>query len=323
MNFYIDFEATQFSEEIISIGCIAENGNTFKCLVVPSDLKKITPFISNLTGITREMVEEHGYSPEAAFAHLKMFVKENNGDAMPAYYCYGNQDKNFLRNTIKHMNNFEMIIFASSIRDMLVDYSETVKRHLATCGLSLKKLVALIRQVDEVEQNHDALDDAKMLKECFEGLTTLEKPIPTIRNVPANQCNSSFQQAQQQLIDEQGLLTPIKLMGRTYSKEEKDYIQNLRLHTWGQISHDMVPGDAKEDNYVVKLTHIKTGNVKYFSDLHVAAMFFNGYVLSSRSPKQDKALNSTMKEFARNPNNFAGYRCEIKNKPQEENTNEA
>ena len=312
MNFYIDFEATQFTEEIISIGCIAENGNTFNCLVIPSNLKKITPFITNLTGITPELVTEKGYSPEYAFTFLKEFVNMNNGDEMPVFYCYGNQDKNFLKNTIKNMHNFETIIFASAMRDMLVDYSLTVKNYLSNCGLSLKKLVALIRQVDEVEQNHDALDDAKMLKECFEGLTTLEKPIPAIRQTPANQCNSSFQQAQQQLIDEQGLLTPIKLMGRTYSKEEKDYIQNLRLHTWGQISHDMVPGDAKEDNYVVKLTHIKTGNVKYFSDLHVAAMFFNGYVLSSRSPKQDKALNSTMKEFARNPNNFAGYRCEIK-----------
>jgi inhibitor of KinA sporulation pathway (predicted exonuclease) len=312
MNFYIDFEATQFTEEIISIGCIAENGNTFNCLVVPSNLKKITPFITDLTGITQEMVQEDGYSPECAFAHLKMFVTENNGDEMPAFYCYGNQDKTFLKNTIKHMHNLEMILFASAVRDMLVDYSVTVKDYLSNCGLSLKKLVALIRQVDEVEQNHDALDDAKMLKECFEGLTTLEKPTPAIRKVPTNQCNPSFQQAQQQLINEQGLLTPIKLTGRTYSKEEKDYIQNLRLNIWGQIPHNMVPGDAKEDNYIVKLTHIKTGNVKYFSDLHVAAMFFNGYILSSRSPKQDKALNSTMKEFARNPNNFAGYRCEIK-----------
>ena len=123
MNFYIDFEATQFTEEIISIGCVAENGNTFNCLVVPSDLKKITPFITKLTGITREMVEEEGYSPEMAFCHLMTFVKENNGDELPVYYCYGNQDKTFLKNTINHMHNFNMMVFASSVRDMMVDYS--------------------------------------------------------------------------------------------------------------------------------------------------------------------------------------------------------
>lgn len=321
MNFYIDFEATQFSEEIISIGCIAENGNTFKCLVVPSDLKKITPFISNLTGITREMVEEHGYSPEAAFAHLKMFVKENNGDTMPTYYCYGNQDKNFLRNTIKHMNNFEMIIFASSIRDMLVDYSETVKRHLATCGLSLKKLVALIRHVDEVEQNHDALNDAMMLKECFDGLNTLSPEVVPVKQTNSN--NSKFVLAYEQMIAENGELTPIKVVGRTYTIAEKTYMRKLRLETWGQVKAEEITGDADETNYAVKLTHIRTGAVKYFSEMWVAAMFFNGYILKTRSPKQDKAINATMKEFARNPNNFCGYRCEIKNKSQEENTNEA
>jgi hypothetical protein len=29
MNFFIDFEATQFTQEIISIGCVAENGKSF------------------------------------------------------------------------------------------------------------------------------------------------------------------------------------------------------------------------------------------------------------------------------------------------------
>lgn len=29
MKYFIDFEATQFSQEIISIGCIREDGQTF------------------------------------------------------------------------------------------------------------------------------------------------------------------------------------------------------------------------------------------------------------------------------------------------------
>lgn len=312
MNFYIDFEATQFSQEIISIGCVAENDNTFNCLVCPHDLKNVTPFITELTGISRELLEDQGLSAEVAFYRLYEFVKENNGDDVPVYYCYGNSDKDFIRNTVKHMRNLNMIIFASSVQAMLVDYSNTVKNYLSTRGLSLKKLAALIRHADEVEQNHNALDDAIMLKECFEGLDTLEKSIPAITVKKPTECNNEFQKAYQQIIDKNGLLTPIKMQGVNLTQQDKVYLKKLRLEDWGQIPAEDVPGDATEENYGVKLTNIKKGFVKYFSTPIVAAMFFNGYVLNSRSPKETKVLNSTMKEMGRNPNNFCGYRCELR-----------
>ena len=315
MNFYIDFEATQFTEEIISIGCVAENGNTFNCLVVPSDIKKITKFITNLTGITREMVEENGYSPEMAFANLYQFVKDNNGDAAPTFYCYGNMDKVFIKNTIKNMHNLNMILFASSVQALMVDYSNTVKTYLFNRGLALKKLVALIRHVDEIEQKHDALDDALMLKECFEGLDSLDRsafmPTPAIKTVD-NSKNSEFNQAFQQMVNEQGMLEPVKLQGVDLSVADKNYLKKLRMEVWGQIPAEEVPGDATEENYMVKMTHIKKGHVKYFSTPTVAAMFLNAYILSSRSCKETKALNNTMKEMGRNPNNFCGYRCELR-----------
>ena len=33
MNYFIDFEATQFSSGIISVGCVAENGAEFYTIV--------------------------------------------------------------------------------------------------------------------------------------------------------------------------------------------------------------------------------------------------------------------------------------------------
>lgn len=312
MNFYIDFEATQFTEEIISIGCVAENGNTFNCLVCPSDPKKVTKFITELTGITREMVEKDGLSPEMAFCRLYEFVKANNGDEMPVYYCYGGSDKNFIKNTVKNMKNLNMIIFASSIQALMVDYSATVKNYLSVNGLSLKKLVALIRHVEAVDQNHDALEDALMLKECFEGLPTLEKPEPIIKPIANKPSNNKFQEAYTQLVNEQGLLQPVKLIGREYNLEEVRYLRKLRLEDWGQVNASAITGDANENTWKVKLTHIKTGAVKYFTEPWVAAMFFNGYVLTGRSPKAPKSLNATMKEMAGCPNNFGGYRCELR-----------
>jgi hypothetical protein len=194
----------------------------------------------------------------------------------------------------------------------MVDYSTVVKNYFSTHNLALKKLVALVRHVDEVEQCHDALDDALMLKERYEGLHTLDKNSLSTISVSPKKKNTSFEQAYQQPIDEGGMLTPIKLQGRDISQQEKQYMKTLRCETWGGLSVDEVMGDATEQNYIVKLTHIKKGAVKYFSSLSVAAMFFNTFHLRTRSPKETKALNNTMKEYARNPNNFCGYRCEIK-----------
>lgn len=316
MNFYLDFEATQFSNEIISIGCVADNGARFSCFVKPHDKKKLTKFITELTGITQEMLDCDGVSADKAFLAFYQFVKENNEPGkVPTYYCYGNNDKDFIKHTVQHMTNFEAIIFASSVQALLVDYSNTVKSYLFNRGLALKKLVALIRHVDEVEQCHDALDDALMLKECFEGLDSLDRsafmPTPVIRTTD-NSKNSEFNQAFQQLVNEQGMLEPVKLQGVDLSAADKNYLKQLRLETWGQIPAEEVPGDATEENYMVKMTHIKKGHVKYFSTPTVAAMFLNAYILSSRSCKETKALNNTMKEMARNPNNFCGYRCELR-----------
>lgn len=321
MNFYIDFEATQFTEEIISIGCVAENGNTFDCFVIPSNPKKITQFITDLTGITAEMVMEQGLTPENAFRSLYNFVKANNPDGVPTFYCYGNMDKVFIKNTVKNMKDLDTIIFASSVQALMVDYSNTVKSYLSTNGLALRKLVALIRQVEEVEQEHDALKDAMMLKECFEGLDTLEKPAAEIKPISQKKPNDEFQKAYDAIIAVDGKLEAIKLQGRSFIKADHDYMRDLRVNVWGaQAKIETIFGDATEENYVVKMTKIRTGEVKYFSSPWVAAMFVNAYILRTRSCKEGKAINTTMKEMGRNPNNFCGYRCEIKMPIEEEIT---
>lgn len=54
MKYFIDFEATEYSNEIISIGCVDENGREFYSLVQPHKIEKLTKFITDLTGITTE-----------------------------------------------------------------------------------------------------------------------------------------------------------------------------------------------------------------------------------------------------------------------------
>ena len=95
MKYFIDFEATQFSEEVISVGCIREDGETFYSLVSPVE-GKITPFITNLTGITAEMLQ-NAMSPDHVFDQFYDWAF--NGDDTPDFFVWGSNDVDFLRHT--------------------------------------------------------------------------------------------------------------------------------------------------------------------------------------------------------------------------------
>ena len=103
MNFFIDFEANQFTNEIISIGCVAENGATFYALVKPISKKKPSKFITELTGITKEMLA-HADTADKVFKNFylwrKRFPSTDN-----KYYVYGNCDIEFCYKTLRKMED--------------------------------------------------------------------------------------------------------------------------------------------------------------------------------------------------------------------------
>jgi inhibitor of KinA sporulation pathway (predicted exonuclease) len=163
MKYFLDFEATHFSERIISIGCVSEKGDSFYTLVKPAKKKdKVNHFITELTGITNEMLAD-APSADTAFNALFDFVLNTNDEEPLEYFCYGNSDKGFIRRTIAYMTDTRAITFAASIATLLQDYAECVKRYFnLTDDVSLKKAYILIQQ-ENIEQTHNALDDAKML----------------------------------------------------------------------------------------------------------------------------------------------------------------
>ena len=95
MDFYLDFEATRFSNRIISVGCSARNCSTFSSLVKPPKGDKVDKFIEELTGITNEMLEEAPTADEV-FSELFDFISDNSNGNKPTYYVYGNCDIDFL-----------------------------------------------------------------------------------------------------------------------------------------------------------------------------------------------------------------------------------
>lgn len=166
MKYFVDFEATQFSNEIIEIGCIREDGQEFKSYVQAK--KKLTPFIINLTGITQEMVDSAPTSDEV-FSSFYQWLK---GDTNIEFYCYGNSDIDFVRKNLSKSENFEAQAALSMIGMALNDYATHVKKHFGLIKpIGLVKVLAHYRGVESIEQNHDALEDAKYLMEVFNYIT--------------------------------------------------------------------------------------------------------------------------------------------------------
>lgn len=168
MNIYLDFEATQYKANIIAIGATCKWGN-FEMLVKPPAKDKVSNFITNLTGITRDMVAE-AQSAEDAFRDFYDWVKsmiDNSWCDIPFFHVFGDMDKVFLQRTARHIEDKEIRNFVINLAESVIDDSPLVRQtlHVKSIGVhnALKKY-----EEDIPDQNHHALDDAILLKKLME-----------------------------------------------------------------------------------------------------------------------------------------------------------
>ena len=275
MNFYLDFEATQYSNKIISIGCVAENGQTFSTLVNPGEKERISKFITELTGITKDMLNA-APSMDEAFNELYNFVYECDSHSEPHYFCYGDNDADFIKTSIKMMKDIKSIIFAQSILYVLFDYSKSVKKFFNTSqSVALRKLFSFIT-TDEIVQKHDALEDAQMLKDVSDQLYQfcLPEDIEKIRNIP-------------------GQKKPI-----IKKKKVSQTFLNLEGSAWQCNTGDI-------DNYKIHC-YTSKGRHKYFRDMETAVMWLIKYICGG-SPKKDNIVRHREKEILKAINNNSKY----------------
>lgn len=173
MNYFIDFEATQFDNEIISIGCVREDGRFFYSLVRSN--KKITNFITELTGLTSEQIAQAA-TPEDVF---EQFFQWCGDDPRPHFFCYGTTDKNFVKHNFKLSKDFKAAAMLSYLYLDLEDYTPYVREHFGLCKpIGLQKVYNYCTNSNDT-QKHDALEDAIMLKEVYSYIQThtIEKDI--------------------------------------------------------------------------------------------------------------------------------------------------
>ena len=181
MKYYLDFEATQFSAYVISIGCVSENGDTFYSLVQPPKKKKLTPFIVSLTGITDEMLES-APPTEVAFTQLQEFIRDTNresGGEETFFYCYGDMDPIFV---IRSMNKittdspyYGITDFMTNLANSMIDYTKYVSDFFGVQQVALQKVVSYFRGED-TPQSHNALDDAGWLAEIANHISHDTRP---------------------------------------------------------------------------------------------------------------------------------------------------
>ena len=254
MNFYLDFEATQFSQRIISIGCTTDHGETFSTLVKPVNNEKVNAFITELTGITNEMLTD-APSADEAFNNFFDWIIKINDNTMPQYFCYGDSDKLFIERTVKYMTDIRAISFAMSVKAMLVDYSSTVKNYLSVKQIALKKVVALIEDADEAVQSHNALEDAEMLRKVVKELQTKCTPADTEK------------------------LATIK---STPKPKNNKYLPDICYH-WPPNPKKRYDADtrATEDNYTCKCVCQSGKHIKYFDSVETAAIWLMRYNMTS------------------------------------------
>ena len=123
MNFYIDFEATQPEQEIISIGVYSDNEESFYALVKPQ-FSKISKYITDMTGITNEMVED-SYDLDTAFNDLYVWCanQETNLNEWH-FYSYGDGDVDFIKHSMCNIQTQRPLIIASIMIATMKDFSK-------------------------------------------------------------------------------------------------------------------------------------------------------------------------------------------------------
>lgn len=164
MKYFLDFEASQYDERIISFGCVDENGRSFYSLVRPKHERTITPFVTKLTGLTYSMLT-NAPTPDEIFTSFGDWLGENAENA--EFYVYGNRDKPFVVHTKSELTSASALHICNLLTNKIIDFNEHCIEKKFNENLALITVLAYYRQAPITSQRHNALEDALWLREVY------------------------------------------------------------------------------------------------------------------------------------------------------------
>lgn len=152
---FLDLEGTERGE-IISVGAVCNN-ETFYMLVCPEHPEDITKRITELTGITKDMVKNEPKFDEV-FEKLVKWMPQDS-----PVYVWGNFDRVMLKRTDENFKQNFRNIKLENIQNI---FSRFLRPGKTQVGLQNAANILGI----ETEQAHNALGDAITLKKVVETL---------------------------------------------------------------------------------------------------------------------------------------------------------
>lgn len=179
MNIYIDFEANGATQakEIISIGAVAENGEKFYSLVRPHT--KLDHKIKELTHITQEEAEVAPSIESVMGNFFKWLLDLNGGEwKISKFLVYGSCDKEFIDGSISFVEDEVTITRLQKVRDRIERVDKRVSKKFNRDLINLRSayLTMKLSANEAVEWQHNALEDAEMLKYVWEHIDEYELP---------------------------------------------------------------------------------------------------------------------------------------------------
>lgn len=170
MNFFIDFEANSPTNEIISIGCVNENGETFYEL-----LKCSTPldsYVKRVTHLTQKDIDKADDTETVFIRFFDWVIRSSEGAHWNDlnFYHYGQGDAAFVKATIGHIKDRRLYQLIATLAIRMIDYEKSVRRAFESAdSIALIGAANYFKKKPE-EQTHNALDDAELLRFVYENI---------------------------------------------------------------------------------------------------------------------------------------------------------
>lgn len=177
VRIFLDLEATQFSKEIISIGAISDKGEEFYRLIQVK--RKITKLITDLTGITNNDLKKAHKFCEVFDEFWDWCCKQKTSKKEKVmFFVYGNFDRELIKaEYTRRPKDKRLFYIYNNIIDVQYHLMMSMYGTIAY-SLSLLKATKQLTRNDSLEQDHNSLNDAKLLKLLYENIGN-----PNIENI--------------------------------------------------------------------------------------------------------------------------------------------